>query len=247
MAFFWREQGLARRMFGKPDFALLTPSEKRRITLLRQSLLAWAADHGAHYPWREADASDYERIVVEVLLQRTKRETVAKVYAGFLERFPSWSALADAHEVEIGEVLQPLGLWRRRAASLKALARYAASMGGRFPKKAEDLADVPAVGQYVANAIMLFQHGQARPLIDGNIARLLERVVRPRALADIRHDPWLQSAAFWLVRELPVETNWAALDFAGAVCSVRNPRCETCELSKRCRFGKQRASRLAIR
>lgn len=113
------------------------------------------------------------------------------------------------------EVLRPIGLWRRRAVSIKSLATYAAEHDGIFPSDERELSRVPAVEQYVSNAIMLFQHGKARPLVDVNMARVLERYLRPRRLADIRHDPWLQEASHWLVDcDDPVRVNWAALDFA---------------------------------
>jgi A/G-specific adenine glycosylase len=214
----------------------LTPSEKRKLTRLRDALLAWWGEHGASFPWRRSGASVYERVCVEVLLQRTRRETVSAIYADFFERFPDWHALASCSEEELGRHLQPLGLWRRRAASLGALARYADEHHGAFPSTEKELAKVPAVGQYVGNAILLFQHGKPRPLVDVNMARVVERVLRPRRLADIRHDPWLQSAAAWLVRSSPVEANWAVLDFAAKVCRARNPRCDECPLARQCSF-----------
>ncbi|MFG6611899.1 hypothetical protein [Sulfitobacter sp. 1A12057] len=67
------------------------------------------------------------------------------------------------------------------------------------------------------------------------MARVIERYVRPRRLADIRFDPWLQKAAHWLVRgDKPVDINWAVLDFASAICSARNPRCSECPVSRHC-------------
>jgi A/G-specific adenine glycosylase len=84
------------------------------------------------------------------------------------------------------------------------------------------------------NAILLFQHGARTPLVDVNMARVLERFVRPRVLADIRYDPWLQAACHWLVIERPVETNWATLDFAARVCLARRPVCHTCPTLPRC-------------
>jgi A/G-specific adenine glycosylase len=216
----------------------LTTPEKRKLTRLRGALLAWWAEHGEAFPWRRSGASVYERVCVEVLLQRTRRETVSAIYADFFERFPDWHALASCAEEELGQYLRPLGLWRRRVASLGALARYADEHRGAFPSTEKELARVPAVGQYVGNAILLFQHGKPRPLVDVNMARVVERFLRPRRLADIRHDPWLQSAAAWLVRSSPVETNWAVLDFAAKVCRARTPRCKECPLARQCSFAK---------
>ncbi|SNT40176.1 hypothetical protein [Tropicimonas sediminicola] len=217
----------------------LTRGEKSRITRLRRHLLDWYALEGRDFPWRSDRASAYERICVEVLLQRTRAETVAGIYPSFFGKFPSWTALAAASVEQLEDVIRPIGLWRRRAASIKALATYAAGRDGVFPAGEGELSQVPAVGQYLANAILLFGHGEARPLVDVNMARLLERYLRPRRLADIRHDPWLQEACHWLVVcDDPVRVNWAALDYAAKVCRSRYPGCADCKLRVRCNWGR---------
>lgn len=213
----------------------LTRSQKVRITRLRHRLLDWYAVHGRDLPWRHNRANTFERICVEVLLQRTRAETVAKVYPTFFGRLRSWADIAAAPVEELEEHFKPIGLWQRRARSMKALSTFAAERGGQFPDTVDGLAHIPAVGQYVANAILVFQHGENRPLLDVNMARVIERYVRPRRLADIRFDPWLQQAAHWLVRgDKPVDINWAVLDFASAICTARNPRCSTCPVARRC-------------
>ena len=174
---------------------------------------------------------------MEVLLQRTRASTVAAIYPMFFNRFRDWQDIADAGIPELEFVFKPLGLWRRRARSLNALASYAADRKGAFPKSMEELLQVPGVGQYVANAILLFQHGQCRPLIDVNMVRVIERYIRPRRLADIRYDPFLQAAAHWLVRGPdPIRVNWATLDFADAVCKPQKPRCCSCQLRSWCNY-----------
>ncbi|MES0826581.1 hypothetical protein [Ruegeria sp. SCP11] len=215
----------------------LTRSEKARISRLRTTLLNWFANNGRDFPWRSSDASDYEKICVEVLLQRTRAETVANFYGAFFDKYPGWEDLAEAPIQELEDAMKPIGLWRRRAVSVNALANYAAERDGQFPSKRCHLAKVPAVGQYVANAILLFQHGVPSPLVDVNMARVLERFLRPRKLADIRHDPWLQEAAHWLVNcSDPVSVNWAMLDFAATVCRAKSPHCLSCAVLSRCNF-----------
>lgn len=224
----------------EPDFGLLSIGEKRKITNLRKDLLGWFSHYGRALPWRTVRASEFEKICVEVLLQRTRAETVAAMYPTFFEQFKNWSDLADTSIRELEEHFKPIGLWRRRAISIKGLATYAAGNDGRFPTVPRELGEVPGVGQYVMNAILLFQHGANRPLVDVNMARVLERFLRPRTLADIRYDPWLQAASHWLVRDRAVETNWATLDFAAAICSSRQPACAGCLISRRCRYLHQR-------
>lgn len=213
----------------------VTRGEKAKLSRLRTSLLGWYRDNGRHFPWRYPTASIFERICVEVLLQRTRAETVAAIYPGFFNRFRDWDSIAAAPSDEIESVLRPIGLWRRRARSLKRLASYASKRGGAFPANVDELSRIPAVGQYVRNAILLFQHGESLPLVDVNMARVLERFLRPRRLSDIRYDPWLQAAAHWLVRgEQAIEVNWACLDFASVVCDARAPRCSSCPFYSRC-------------
>ena len=208
-----------------------------RITRLRSKLLDWFTEYGRDFPWRSHRASTYEKICVEVLLQRTRAETVAGVYRVFFDRYRDWEELAKAPIEELENTLKPIGLWKRRAISFNALANYAARCNGFFPSERAELARVPAVGQYVAIAILLFQHGEPSPLVDVNMARVLERYLRPRKLADIRHDPWLQEAAHWLVKSSePVRVNWAMLDFAALTCRARNPSCNSCAFQSRCNF-----------
>lgn len=219
----------------------LTRGEKARIARARTKLLAWFGSHGRSFPWRSDNATVYERVCVEVLLQRTRAETVAKLYGSFFDKYPDWSRLAAAPVLELEEVMKPIGLWRRRARSVSALAQYADEHGGSFPDNESELSLVPAVGQYVANAILLFQYGKPKPLIDVNMARFLERYIKPRRLADIRHDPWLQDACHWLVDcEDPVRVNWATLDHAAVTCRARNPLCSSCKLHARCNFVSKR-------
>ena len=94
---------------------------------------------------------------------------------------------------------------------------------------------MPAVGQYVASAVLLFCHERPEPLIDSNMARVLERYFGSRKLADIRYDPYLQRLARDVVgSDHPTLINWAILDFAALVCTPRNPRCQKCPLNRGC-------------
>lgn len=221
----------------------LTIGEKRKLTWLRQVILVWFESNGRKLPWRSVKAAGYEKICVEVLLQQTRAESVAKLYPSFFNRFSSWHHLAACEVGDLEEVLRPLGLWRRRAIRLRELAEYASTRDGKFPIDPAEHAGIPAVGQYVSNAIQLFQHGARRPLLDVNMARVLERYLRPRGHADIRSDPFLQQAAAWLVNDPnAVRVNWGVLDFAAAICWRGKPLCEQCPASLKCFTGRARLS-----
>lgn len=204
----------------------------------RRRLLRWFARNGRSFPWRSTRAGTYVQIVSEVLLQRTQAARVAAFIPAFLSTYPSWRRLAKASRRDLRRLLEPLGLWRRRADSLLALAREMSRRRGRFPKSPEEVGALPGVGQYIGNAILLFAHRQRLPLLDVNMARVLERNFGPRKLVDIRYDPYLQLLSSGVVNENnPVGLNWAILDLAALLCTSRDPRCSQCPLASRCKFG----------
>jgi A/G-specific adenine glycosylase len=201
----------------------------------RRRLLVWFKRSGRQFAWREKSASVYRLIVTEALLQRTRAETVHAFYDRFFARFPSWASLAEVQESELQEYLKPIGLWKRRASSLRRLALEMVSRRGRFPRDREQIESLPGVGQYVANAIVLFAHDGREPLLDVNAARVLERHFGSRRLADIRYDPYLQRLAKSIVRsDQAISLNWALLDLAATVCRIKAPLCEHCPLAVTC-------------
>ena len=201
-------------------------------------LLKWAEDNGRNFPWRRLNESKYRLVVTELPLQRTKAETVANYYEEFFSQFPNWKTLAESSEEEFGEVLKPLGLWRRRALVLRSLAIIMIARNGRFPRKREELDKLPGVGQYIGNAIEMLCQNKPKPLLDEGMAKVLERYFGQRKLVDTRSDPYLQKLAHRVIfHENTRELNWAILDLAAMLCRVRNPSCLDCSLNKKCRVG----------
>lgn len=217
----------------------LPASDKRRLKSVARRLADWFPENGRKLPWREEGVTLFQHVCVEVLVQRTRAETVSRFYPVFFERFSDWSGLDEVSIEELEIFLKPVGLWKRRAQAFKGLSSYAAQSGGKFPNDLEELLKIPAVGIYVANAILLFAHDKPEPLLDTNMARVIERYIRPRKLADIRYDPWLQSAGKHLVSEgNSIEVNWAVLDLGGMICTPKSPDCTSCPLRRGCAYAR---------
>jgi A/G-specific adenine glycosylase len=207
------------------------------LNVFRKFLLAWFRKEGRTFPWRDPDASTYVRVVSEILLQRTRAETVSIFFPRFVRRFPGWDHLAAATDDELRAFLEPIGLWRRRALSLRLLGNEIQARKGCFPSTRAEIEALPGIGQYIASAVMLFCHGDCQPLLDVNMARVLERCFGARKLADIRYDPWLQALSRRIVKHrLATQINWAILDLASKICTIRQPQCASCPLSSCCRY-----------
>jgi A/G-specific adenine glycosylase len=209
----------------------------KQIGMFRRLILAWFRKEGRSFPWRQLGVSPYAKVISEVLLQRTRAETVASFFPRFIYRFPGWEHLAAATDEELRVFLEPIGLWRRRAASLRLLGSEMRAREGRFPATREEIEALPGIGQYIASAALLFCHGGRQPLLDVNMARVLERCFGSRKLADIRYDPWLQALSRRVVdHQRATEINWAVLDLASTVCTNKQPRCPTCPVRSCCRY-----------
>ncbi len=199
-----------------------TLSQKEKIQFFQMQLLKWFEVDGRDIPWRKKSVTNYERIISEVLLQRTKAQTVAKYFSTFLKAYPSWKKLGEASQKDLEVILQPLGLYKQRAARLYKLAQEMKRRNGRFPTKRNQVEEMSMMGQYITNAFELFILKKPAPLLDVNMARVLERFFGPRTKADIRYDPYLQELAQKVVNhEKSKEINWAILDLGGLLCTYR--------------------------
>lgn len=210
---------------------------KKKIEFFQERILEWYKQDGRRFLWRRKGLTQYQYIIAEVLLQRTKAETIAKFYPNFLSDFPNWQALANADIQKLEDYLKPVGLYRQRSKRLMSLAQEMVKRKGKLPRDRKELESIPFMGQYIANAVELVIFNQLSPLVDVNMARVLERFFGERKMADIRYDPYLQSLAYKIVEhESAKEINWAVLDFAALICQARIPKCTMCFLRIKCTY-----------
>ena len=208
---------------------------KRKIIFFQENILKWYYLNGRDFPWRKKNINNYQRIISEILLQRTRAETVNSFFPLFIKKFPTWKSLSTSPIEEIEEFIKPIGLYRQRSIKIKQLATEMVKRNGRFPKTRNLLESIPGIGQYISNAILLFVHNEPQPLLDVNMARLLERFFGQRELTDIRYDPFLQDLSLQIVSHQNAwELNWGILDFASKVCKIQSPLCNDCIIKKLC-------------
>ncbi len=196
-------------------------------------LLAWYDRHRRALPWRR-DRDPYRVWISEIMLQQTRVETVLPYYRRFLERFPTVEALAAAPLDDVLALWSGLGYYRR-ARQLHAAAGRIARRG--FPESAAGLAELPGIGAYTAAAIASIAFGEAVPVVDGNVERV---VARRLALAeDPKRAPagrLIRAAAGELVDpRRPGDSNQALMEVGATICAPRAPRCLLCPLAEGCR------------
>lgn len=212
-----------------------------KIKLFRGKLLRWYASNARSFPWRGKGITLYQAIIAEVLLQRTRAETIRHFYPAFLKKYPGWSRLSAEPRAKLKSFLKPIGLSQQKSVLLKSLAVAMGSKTKRVSLTREQLEALPGVGQYIANAVLSVYYGEREPLLDVNMARVLERYFGPRKLADIRYDPYLQKLAHDILpRARTREFNWATLDFAATRCKASRPFCAGCIFLSDCSWVKNK-------
>jgi A/G-specific adenine glycosylase len=166
------------------------------------------------------------------MLQQTQVATVVPYYARFLDRFPDAASLARATEDDVLSAWSGLGYYGR-ARSLRQGARAVVERyGGRLPRDAAALRGLPGIGRSTAGAIASIAFDQPEPVLDGNVRRVLSRLV---ATGTGRQQALWELAARLVDGPDPGAWNQALMELGAVVCTPRNPRCPECPLARSCR------------
>lgn len=208
-----------------------TPSDST-VTAFQDAVVAWATDGNLRdFPWR-TDATPFEVLVAEILLQQTFADKVEPVYEALLEEYPTPAALGAASETAIASIIESLGLHNQRATALVEIGRRISD--GGVPSTADGLKELSYVGDYAANATLCFGFDKRRPIVDTNVERVYERTF------DVSLDA--NDPESWAFAEslLPIDHyqayNLAILDLGAMICTPTGPACGRCPVADYCAY-----------
>ncbi len=197
-------------------------------------LLKWYREHGRDLPWRKT-SDPYKILVSEVMLQQTQVERVIPKYHEFLERYPTFEALAEAEPEEVQRAWYPLG-YNIRPIRLHSIAcETVAKYGGTLPKEPDALLSFKGIGRYTAGAVRSFAFREDAPILDTNVMRVLHRIFIGAG------EPKAHKARLWALAERLIpkgkgyDFNQALMDFGAVVCTARDPYCLLCPMRQDCR------------
>jgi A/G-specific adenine glycosylase len=216
------------------NVSVLGGKAKRKAIVART--LGWWDRHRRALAWRFApgEAPDPYRVwLSEVLLQQTTAQAATPFYQAFIAKWPRVEDLAAAPVEAVVGAFAGLGYYSR-ARNLHACANEIVRRGGRFPSEEADLRALPGVGAYTAAAIAAIAFGRRTAPVDGNIARVLARLLAlDEPIARARGD--IDEAARMLApRERAGDFAQALMDIGATICRPRNPDCAGCPLTRDC-------------
>ncbi|MEW6333604.1 MAG: A/G-specific adenine glycosylase [Thermodesulfobacteriota bacterium] len=205
---------------------------KRRF---RKALLSWYDRRARPLPWRET-RDPYRIWISEVMLQQTRVQTVEAYYDRFIGRFPTVEDLARAAPDEVMKCWEGLGYYGRARHLHRAARDVVERFGGRLPDTPKDLLSLPGIGRYTAGAILSIAFEKPHALLDGNVIRVLARVLHVTedvGKTSTRRALWSLSESL-LPKRRTGEYNQALMELGALVCRAGNPACSDCPVSALC-------------
>jgi len=212
-----------------------------RPTSFAARVIEWQRTHGRHtLPWQNT-RDPYRVWLSEVMLQQTQVATVLAYYHRFLQRFPHVESLAAAPLDDVFAQWSGLGYYSRARNLHRCAQAVVAEHGGEFPKTSEQLAQLPGIGRSTAAAIAAFCFGERVAILDGNVKRVLTRVLGfdgDLAVAAQERTLWAE-ATHLLPAESMAGYTQGLMDLGATLCLARSPHCLLCPVRTDCVAARQ--------
>ena len=220
-------------MAKKPQENILKNIET--LDAIAAPLLRWFHSEKRALPWRE-EPTPYRVWVSEIMLQQTRVEAVKPYFERFVAALPDVRALARADEDTLMKLWEGLGYYSR-ARHLQSAARLICSdHGGEIPARFDDLLALPGIGRYTAGAVASIAFGERRPAVDGNVLRVIMRLLA--CPADILKESTKRAVEEALIAHLPENAgdfNQALMELGALICLPRGAaHCPSCPLERLC-------------
>ncbi len=204
--------------------------------IFTQQVLDWFDQHGRkHLPWQQ-NINAYRVWVSEIMLQQTQVATVIPYFERFMQSFPDVHCLADADEDEVLHHWTGLGYYARARNLHKSAKIIVSDFAGNFPTELDQVIALPGIGRSTAGAVLSIACGQAHPILDGNVKRVLARCYAVEGWPGnkkVEQTLWEIAARHTPQQEADKYTQ-AMMDLGAMICTRSRPDCDACPLQAEC-------------
>ncbi|MEM9117228.1 MAG: A/G-specific adenine glycosylase [Cyanobacteria bacterium P01_F01_bin.56] len=200
---------------------------------LHHTLLHWYHTQGRQLPWRET-RNPYAIWISEIMLQQTQVKTVLPYYQRWLQIFPTVQDLAEADQQAVLKVWEGLGYYARARNLHKAAQAIVEQHDGQFPDTFDAVVALPGIGRTTAGGILSAAFDQSVPILDGNVKRVLARLIALRRPPNKALDQLWQLSTALVPTEQARDFNQALMDLGATVCTRHRPACLICPWRSPC-------------
>ncbi|MDQ0200692.1 A/G-specific adenine glycosylase [Neobacillus ginsengisoli] len=209
--------------------------DKLDIDGFQNDLISWFKAEQRNLPWRK-DQDPYKVWVSEIMLQQTRVDTVIPYFNRFIEWFPTIEDLADANEDKVLKAWEGLGYYSRVRNLQSAVREVKEKYNGVVPNTPKEISELKGVGPYTAGAILSIAYGIPEPAVDGNVMRVLSRILSIwEDIAKASSRKIFEQAVRELIsHEEPSEFNQALMELGALICTPTSPSCLLCPVRDHC-------------
>lgn len=202
---------------------------------IRQPIVEWYQQNKRELPWRK-EKNPYHIWISEIMLQQTRIEAVKQYYERFLKQIPNIQALSEIEEEKLLKLWEGLGYYNRARNLKKAAQIVQEKYHGQMPKRYQELVELPGIGEYTAGAISSIAYDECVPAVDGNVLRVISRVVGSKE--DVLESKTKKKFTEKIKEIMPKQAgnfNEGLMELGELVCIPNGePLCEKCPLQKIC-------------
>ena len=206
------------------------------IPKFQEDLITWFEKEQRVLPWRE-NQDPYRVWVSEIMLQQTKVDTVIPYYLRFMDKFPTLQALAEADEQEVLKAWEGLGYYSRARNLQTAVREVVDVYNAKVPDNPTDIGSLKGVGPYTQGAILSIAYNQPEPAVDGNVMRVLSRILFIKEdIAKQKTRKIFEHAVRELISESnPSYFNQGLMELGALICTPKKPSCLLCPVQEHCK------------
>ncbi len=168
------------------------------------------------------------------MLQQTQVSTVIPYFKRFVQKIPNFKKLSRANDQTLMKLWEGLGYYSRARNLKKSAIMINGKFGGILPSNFEDLKSLPGIGDYTSTAIMAIAFNQKFIPLDGNVERILKRVLYLRNEKDISKENMQISKNFFGSSERASDYAQAIMELGALVCRPTSPLCGKCPIRINC-------------
>lgn len=214
-----------------------------KIEKFQEDLIEWFKKEQRNLPWRK-DKDPYKIWVSEIMLQQTRVDTVIPYFQRFIEIFPTIKDLAEAEEEQVLKAWEGLGYYSRARNLQTAVREVHEKYEGKVPSTKKEISQLKGVGPYTAGAILSIAYGVPEPAVDGNVMRVLSRILNIEDdISKQKTRKRFENIIYEMIsREDPSSFNQGLMELGAIVCTPTSPSCLLCPVREHCRafeLGKQ--------
>ena len=205
--------------------------------IITKKILNWYDLNKRSLPWRKNVSfakRQYYTLVSEFMLQQTQVTTVVPYFNKFIKDVPNFKILAKLNNKKLIKLWEGLGYYSRARNLKKTAQKVISNLKGNLPSSIEELKKLPGIGDYTSQAISAIVFNKPIIPLDGNVERVLKRVLYLKKEKEITKENLNYEKSFFGVSKRCSDYAQAIMEIGALICKPSNPFCLKCPISDYC-------------